>query len=63
MTAAAFRYLGRSSDGRTNRWRLTLPCGHEKNPGTTMLSWQHVSCDQCQKEYLVDYSAETMEES
>lgn len=61
MTAPVFHYLGQSRDGRTNRWCLRLPCGYEKEPATTMFSFQNVSCDRCRKEYVVDYNARTME--
>lgn len=29
MTAPVFKCIGLSSDGRTNKWRLRLPCGRD----------------------------------
>lgn len=37
--------LGRSSDGRTNRWRVTCPrCGKSFEPTTTMFKSQSLVC-------------------
>lgn len=56
----SFHCLGLSRDGRTNKWRLTLPCGHDKEPATTLLASQVVSCDRCAKEFWVNYNNRTM---
>ncbi len=38
--------IGTSSDGRTNRWRVTCPnCGRQCEPPTTRLGWQGITCD------------------
>lgn len=55
-----FHYLGHSSDRRTNAWRLTLPCGHDATPPTTMLASQLVSCPKCTKEFWINYNDQTM---
>lgn len=52
--------IGTSSDGRTNKWRITCPaCGCEFTPQSTMLRWQHMVCPRikCSAELHADYKA------
>lgn len=56
-------YAGRSSDYRTNRWRIVCPsCGREFNPRTTMLSKQELTCPfpKCGAEMLADYNKDVV---
>ncbi|MCB5205029.1 hypothetical protein LH464_21415 [Neorhizobium sp. T786] len=57
-----FQRLGLSTDGRTNRWRLALPCAHTIEPMTTMYAQQQVGCERCGRTFLVDYNDQTMKE-
>lgn len=55
--------IGASSDGRTNRWRLTCPrCGGQFEPPTTMFNRQGLDCPRrlCGAALLADYEAETV---
>lgn len=39
------RFIGASSDGRTNRWQVTCPaCGNQFSPQTTRMSTQELDC-------------------
>jgi phage terminase large subunit GpA-like protein len=52
-------YAGRSSDYRTNRWRVVCPnCGREFNPQTTLMSKQGLTCPfpKCAAEMHADYN-------
>lgn len=50
-------HLGLSSDGRTNRWRITPPCGHKPfEPMTTMFADQHVQCPVCDLGAHINYN-------
>lgn len=51
------QYLGLSSDGRTNRWRVTCPaCGYPEEPPTTLRACQALTCPACQAESVADYN-------
>lgn len=53
------RYLGLSSDQRTNRWRITCAfdnCAHEFEPVTTLRSHQTMDCPRCSGVLCVDYN-------
>ncbi len=51
------QYLGPSLDGRTNRWRVTIPCcGKSAEPATTIFSRQEIPCPVCSKKWLADYN-------
>lgn len=51
------RYVGMSSDLRTNVWELTCTnCGKKFKPRTTMYSAQWVECPKCGREAYVDYN-------
>ena len=58
----SFRCIGLSSDKRTNRWELELPCGHKEKPSTTLFSTQVIQCSRCLKEFMVNYNDQTMRE-
>lgn len=61
MTEARLSYLGESSDGRTNRWRVYPSCGHKPfEPGTTRLAHQIVQCPRCLEEWFADYNNQTI---
>lgn len=50
------RFLGMSSDWRTNRWEITCPhCLKTFCPPTTMFNHQSFSCPSCLGESYVDY--------
>lgn len=51
-------YLGPSSDGRTNRWKLICQCGKNHIPTTTMLPKRSEQCPKCKREEVVDYNAD-----
>lgn len=51
-----FTCLGLSSDWRTNRWRISLECGHSVEPMTTMFATQFVTCHRCSREFLLNYN-------
>lgn len=55
-------YAGRSKDGRTNRWNITLSCGHTFQPWTTMYAQQVVECPKCLKSAFVDYNKQEVRE-
>lgn len=60
-TSTVAKFIGESRDGRTNRWRVTCPaCGHEFEPPTTRLRYQHMNCSKpkCGREMSTDYNAE-----
>ena len=52
--------IGLSSDGRTNRWRISCRCGHQFVPQTTMRSTQTVTCPKCGTQMLADYNNDTI---
>lgn len=57
------RYIGPSSDRRTNRWSITCPrCGHVFEPRTTMFAKVTLACEarKCGAELFVDYNAGTV---
>lgn len=61
------RFLGASSDGRTNKWEIICPvCGKKIIPPTTMLREQAISCEaskQCRNagtQIVIDYNAKTL---
>lgn len=55
-------FIGLSSDGRTNRWRITCPkCGKDTIPPTTMLPDQQFRCERgkkCNANIYVNYNDE-----
>lgn len=59
MASEYIRWIGHSSDYRTNRWQLTCPrCGHSFSPATTMFARQILHCERakCNAEIYVDYN-------
>ena len=58
MTGSSrLRLLGRSSDGRTNRWELTPACGcPAQELPTTMLRTGNAECRRCGARYFIDYN-------
>jgi hypothetical protein len=55
------QHLGLSSDYRTNRWRVTPPCGHKPfEPSTTMFAVQYVDCPVCGISAWVNYNSQTI---
>lgn len=57
--AVRFTCLGLSSDWRTNRWRISLECGHSVEPMTTMFATQVVTCHRCSREFLLNYNEQS----
>lgn len=54
--------VGPSSDGRTNVWRITPPCGHKPFiPQTTMFAYQEVQCPKCGVRAIADYNSLSFE--
>jgi hypothetical protein len=51
------RYLGPSSDGRTNKWELTCQCGKVFVPPTTMLARREEQCPKCGRVRVIDYNS------
>ena len=61
MTSWRLQHIGLSSDGRTNKWRVTPGCGHKPFvPPTTMLDVSHVKCPRCGAEAVAHYNAQTI---
>ena len=57
MGASRLRYLGRSTDGRTNRWELSPACGCPPQAlPTTMLRTGFAECRRCGARYFIDYN-------
>lgn len=50
------RYIGLSSDRRTNKWKLECDCGKSWEPTTTMLGVRDERCPKCQKSQVVNYN-------
>ena len=50
------RYVGPSSDWRTNRWSVTCSCGRTFEPPTTMFGCHEVTCPKCGREILLNYN-------
>lgn len=55
------RFLGASSDFRTNRWSVSCICGKQFEPSTTRLSTQTINCPRCGVEMFANYNAEPAE--
>ncbi len=55
---ASIKYLGPTSDYRSNRWRVSCECGRSFDPSSTMYARQNIECPRCGKMYFVDYNAE-----
>lgn len=56
--------IGRSSDGRTNRWRIICPaCGAQFVPVTTMFAVQGLECSKprCQARMTAYYNEDRVE--
>ena len=53
--------IGGSSDGRTNRWRVTCSCGNSFIPATTMYARDVVGCPKCRRRWAVNYNEEKIE--
>jgi DNA-directed RNA polymerase subunit RPC12/RpoP len=51
------RYIGPSTDHRTNRWSLTCPkCQKVFVPTTTMMARRDESCPKCDFRAVVNYN-------
>lgn len=51
------RWLGHSSDHRTNRWEATCPaCGRKWEPRTTMCAGTSCQCPKCGVALLLEYN-------
>lgn len=52
-------FLGSSSDGRTNRWKLICQCVKEWKPTTTRFAKRDEQCPKCERAEIVDYNDPT----
>lgn len=52
------KYIGPSSDGRTNKWRVTCPlCQAQFEPVTTIKRFQILECPTCHADLSADWNA------
>ena len=52
------RWIGLSTDQRTNKWKFTCPeCGKIFDPPTTMLNKVDEKCPKCGYVEIVDYNS------
>ena len=57
------KYSGRSSDYRTNRWKIICPvCGTINEPKTTVFNFQTIDCKKktCNAAFTVNYNEKTI---
>lgn len=60
---ASLRFVGASSDGRTNRWRIGCECGRDFDPPTTRLGSAIETCPKCAQRWAVNYNAQTIKKA